>query len=104
MGLATWTQVAVFFVLAILLGTFLSVSAVLLQERTRMRGASSGDLLRLLGVSELENFGYHQLHLLVRIVGTFDDLVRRRKDVGATERHGSYQMSDASTQPTPDQS
>lgn len=101
LGLATWVQVAVFFVLAILLGTFLSVTAVLLQERTRMRVASSGDLLRLLGAAAIENFGYHQLHLLVRIVGTFDYLVLRRKDVGATERHGGYQVEDAPPQPTP---
>lgn len=41
----------------------------------------------------IENFGYHQLHLLVRIAGTFDYLVLRRKDVGATERYGGYQAA-----------
>ena len=54
-----------------------------------------------MGAAVIENFGYHQLHLLVRIVGTFDYLVLRRKDVGATERHGSYQMEEAPPQPTP---
>lgn len=51
------------------------------------------DLLRLLGVAVIENFGYLQLYLLVRIVGTFDYLVLRRKDVGASERYGGYQVA-----------
>jgi cellulose synthase/poly-beta-1,6-N-acetylglucosamine synthase-like glycosyltransferase len=90
-GLATLPQVLVFVMLAMVLGTFLSLLAVLMQERTRMRVTSAADLLRLLGAAVLENFGYHQVHLLIRIVGTFDYLVRRRKDVGASERYGSYQ-------------
>lgn len=93
-GLATLQQLITFFVLAIVLGTFLSVTAVLLQERTRMRAAGSRDLLRLLGAALVENLGYHQLHLLVRIVGTFDFVVRRRVDVGATERYGGYQSDE----------
>lgn len=97
-GLATVQQVLVFLALAVVLGTFLSVSAVLLQERTRMRAVGAHDLPRLLGAAVIENFGYHQIHLLIRIVGTFDYLVRHRKDVGATERYGSYQ---ASSEPAP---
>lgn len=92
-GLASWPQVLVFLALAVVLGTFLSISAVLLQERTRMRAAGTRDLLRLLGGAVIENFGYHQLHLVIRLVGTFDYLVRHRKDVGATERYGSYQTN-----------
>lgn len=97
-GLATGQQVVMFLILAIVLGTFLSVAAVLLQERTRMRAATTRDLLRLLGAALVENLGYHQLHLLVRIGGTFDYLVRRRTDVGATERNGGYQNQDAPPQ------
>ena len=93
-GLATWQQVLVFLVLAVVLGALLSVSAVLLQERTRMRAAGTRDLMRLLGAALVENFGYHQLHLAVRLIGTFDYLVRRRKDVGGSERYGSYQVAD----------
>lgn len=93
-GLATWQQVLVFLMLAVVLGTLLSVSAVLLQERTRMRAAGTRDLLRLLGAAVIENFGYHQLHLAIRIIGTFDYLVRRRKDVGGSERYGNYQVAE----------
>ncbi|GAB3737747.1 glycosyltransferase [Luteimonas pelagia] len=100
-GLATAQQVWMFIALAIVLGTFLSVAAVLLQERTRMRAATSRDLLRLLGAALVENLGYHQVHLLTRIVGTFDFVVRRRTDVGATERHGSYQDTAPQAPPPP---
>jgi cellulose synthase/poly-beta-1,6-N-acetylglucosamine synthase-like glycosyltransferase len=91
MGIASLTEVALFFVLAIVLGTFLSVTAVLLQESTRLRPAHTRDLLRLLLAALAENFGYHQMHLLWRIAGTFDYLVRRRRDLGLMERYGSFQ-------------
>lgn len=87
-GLVTLSSVFAFLLLAVVVGSLLSVAAVLLQERTRMRAATSSDLLRLLWASLLENLGYHQWHLLTRVVGTFDYLIRRRKDVGATERLG----------------
>jgi cellulose synthase/poly-beta-1,6-N-acetylglucosamine synthase-like glycosyltransferase len=93
-GLATLQQVFVFLILAVVLGMFLSVSAVLMQERTRMRAAGTGDLLRLLGAAVIENFGYHQLHLLIRIIGTFDFIVRNRTDVGASERYGTYMRAE----------
>lgn len=90
-GIATIQEVALFFVLAIVLGTFLSVTAVLLQESTRQRPTSTRDMVRLLFAGLIENFGYHQLHLLWRIAGTFDYFVRRRTDLGLMERYGSYQ-------------
>ena len=34
--------------------------------------------MRLLIASFIENFGYHQIHLLWRIVGTFDYYIRGR--------------------------
>jgi len=90
-GYASAAQLLLFFALAILLGTFLSVSAVLLQENTRLRTGTTRELLRLLGAGFTENLGYHQLHLLWRIAGTFDYLVRNRTDLGLMERYGSYQ-------------
>jgi cellulose synthase/poly-beta-1,6-N-acetylglucosamine synthase-like glycosyltransferase len=91
LGLATPTQILVFFLLAIMLGSLLSVSAVLLQETTRLRAERTGDLVRLLVAGFVENFGYHQLHLLWRLAGTFDYLVRRRTDLGLMQRYGSHQ-------------
>jgi poly-beta-1,6-N-acetyl-D-glucosamine synthase len=93
MGIATLAHIALFFVLAIVLGTFLSVTAVLLQESTRLRPVHTRDLLRLLLAALVENLGYHQMHLLWRIAGTFDYLVRRRRDLGLMERYGSFQKS-----------
>lgn len=91
LGLATLQHFMLFFVLAIILGTFLSVTAVLLQEGTRLRPTNTRDLLRLLLAGFVENFGYHQMHLLWRIMGSFDYLIRRRKDLGLMQRYGSYQ-------------
>lgn len=94
-GYATGQELALFFLLAIVLGTFLSVSAVLLQENTRLRSRKTADLLRLLGAGFTENLGYHQMHLLWRVAGTFDYLVRHRTDLGLMERYGSYQAAPA---------
>lgn len=91
LGIATWKEVLLFIILAIVLGTFLSVTAVLLQESTRLRPTTTRDMVRMLLAGLVENFGYHQMHLLWRIIGTFDYLVRRRKDLGLMERYGSYQ-------------
>lgn len=90
-GLVTLQELAVFFLLAIMLGTFLSVSAVLLQENTRLRSAGTGELVRLLLAGFLENLGYHQMHLVWRVAGTFSYLVLRRTDLGLMQRYGSYQ-------------
>jgi hypothetical protein len=93
-GYATLGEFALFFALAIVLGTFLSVSAILLQEHTRLRTPRTRDLVRLLIAGFMENLGYHQMHLLWRVVGTFDYFVRRRTDLGRMERYGSYQSSE----------
>lgn len=94
-GLATLQELVVFFLLAIMLGTFLSVSAVLLQENTRLRSARTGELVRLLVAGFLENVGYHQMHLVWRVVGTFSYLVLHRTDLGYMVRYGSYQAASA---------
>jgi len=91
-NIATPGQVAVYLGLAILLGTLLSISAVLLQETTRLRVERTSDLVRLLLASIVETFLYHPLHLVWRIAGTFDYFVRRRTDFGLMTRYGSYQQ------------
>ncbi len=92
-GLATWTELALFFFVAVMLGTFLAVMGVLLQETTRLRPARTVDLARLLMAGFLENFGYHQMHLLWRLGGTFDYFIRRRTDTGLMVRYGKYQKA-----------
>jgi len=91
LGLATLSQLGAFLALAIVLGSLLSVAAILLQETTHLRVESTRDLLRLIGAAFVENLLYHQLHLLWRIGGTFDYLVRRRTDLGLMVRYGSFQ-------------
>lgn len=88
LGIATLKELVFFLVFAVILGTFLSLGAVLLEERTRLRQVRTKDLIRLLLAGLLENFGYHQMHLLWRVAGTFDLLVRHRTDFGKQERLG----------------
>ena len=83
MGIATGTEILLFFYLAFVLGTLLSLAAVLLKETTRLRTANKRDLWRLIWAAITDNLGYHQLHLLIRFVGTFDYFIRRRVDLGA---------------------
>lgn len=83
LGIATATEILLFLYLAFVLGTLLSLAAVLLKETTRLRTASRRDLWRLIFAAFTDNLGYHQFHLIIRVVGTFDYLIRRRVDLGA---------------------
>lgn len=83
LGIATTGEIILFFFLAFVLGTLLSLAAVLLKETTRLRTASRSDLWRLLFAVFTDNLFFHQLHLLIRFVGTFDYFIRRRLDLGA---------------------
>lgn len=87
-GLASLDELLLMFVFAIILATFVSLCAVLLQEQTRLRQTKTRNLVRLLLAGFLENFGYHQLHLLCRIAGVFDLLVLKRTNFGVHERYG----------------
>ena len=83
LGIATAGEVLLFLYLAFVLGTLLSLASVLLKETTRLRTANRGDLWRLIFAAFTDSFGYHQMHLLIRVVGTFDYFIRRRVDLGA---------------------
>jgi cellulose synthase/poly-beta-1,6-N-acetylglucosamine synthase-like glycosyltransferase len=76
-----------FFAFAILLGMILSISAVLLEEFTTRRYASTKDVLILCFYALLENLGYRQLHAWWRIRGLVD-FIRGRKEWGAMTRKG----------------
>jgi len=90
-GLASPLQVAGYVLLAMVLGGLLSLCAVLLQETTRLRAEHKADVAWLILAGFVENFGYHQLHLLWRVVGTFQYFVQGRTDLGLMRRYGSYQ-------------
>jgi len=68
-----------YIVLAFLMGVFLSVGAVLLEELTERRYPRWGDLARLLLFAVLENFGYRQLNVIWRVGGLFQLMNARRR-------------------------
>jgi cellulose synthase/poly-beta-1,6-N-acetylglucosamine synthase-like glycosyltransferase len=62
----------VFFIVAVVYGIFLSVGAVLLEEISFHRYPRARDLIRLIGMAVLENFGYRQITVWWRIKAFFD--------------------------------
>jgi cellulose synthase/poly-beta-1,6-N-acetylglucosamine synthase-like glycosyltransferase len=76
-----------FFMVAVLFGVLLSVSAVVLEEFTMRRYPSVADLGRLLAAAVIENFGYRQLLTLWRAQGVWDAL-RGKRGWGTMERRG----------------
>jgi len=88
LGLTNTTELLLFFIFSVGLGAFVSVCAVLLQQKTRMRQNKTRDIIRLLYAGVLEHFGYHQFHVISRLVGTYDLLIRKRLVYGYRVRSG----------------
>lgn len=86
-GRASVVFVIGFLVLAIFLGTALSIAAVALEELSFRRYRRFSDLLILLGVALVENFGYRQLSTWWRLRGLVSAM-RRDHRWGAMERRG----------------
>jgi len=90
---AAWTHTVntpfalLFLWAALLLGVFNSLVAVVLQEITLHRYQGLSAWIRLLGSAILENFGYRQLTLYWRVLGTID-FFRGRRSWGRMERRG----------------
>jgi len=81
LGIATGFEILLMIYLAYILGVFLSLYAVLLTESGRLRCASWRDFWRLLLAIFLDNLGFHQFHLLIRVIGTVQYVFGRR-DIG----------------------
>jgi hypothetical protein len=79
--------VALFFLLAVGYGVFLSVAAILLDQMRLSRYRTGRDTARLLLGALMENFGYRQLQAFWRVQATFDFL-RRKSDWGEMRRKG----------------
>ncbi len=88
MGLASLTEMALLFTFGVLLGTLTSISALLLQNYTRLRKEKTADLLRLLLASLTDHFGYHQFHMACRLVGIFQYLILGKKTHAPLPRIG----------------
>jgi len=87
-GLASPTDIALFFIFGVVLGVVVSVSAVLLQEFSRYRQDKTSSLIRLLMTGFFEQFGYHQFHTYSRIMGIYDLLIKGKIAYGYRVRTG----------------
>ena len=87
-GIATLDDVILLFIFGVVLGTVVSVCAVLLQEFSRFRQDRTKDLIRMLSTGFLEQFGYHQFHTYSRLIGIYDLLVRGKIAYGYRVRSG----------------
>lgn len=86
-GLIPLSMALTFLLIAVVLGTILSVLSVGLEEISFRRYDRFSDLLRLLGLALLENFGYRQLQSYWRCRGIWSYL-RGVEGWGAMERRG----------------
>ncbi len=92
LGIASGVEIIAMIFLAYILGVFLSLTAVLLSESTRLRAANWCDFWRLILAILLDNLGFHQFHLIIRVIGTFQYLLGR-KDLGAVMTRNGNQSS-----------
>jgi cellulose synthase/poly-beta-1,6-N-acetylglucosamine synthase-like glycosyltransferase len=76
-----------FFLVAVLLGQLLSISALALEEFSFRRHPHGREILRMLGYAAVENLGYRQLSDIWRGMA-FWDLARRRRSWGEMTRRG----------------
>lgn len=75
----------IFFIVAVILGVFVSMLAVFLELLTFNRYKNIKDLAKLLVFSILENFGYRQLTMLFRIRGIWQ-YIRKNEHWGEMKR------------------
>src|SRR3954453_3345875 len=85
-ALAPWFLIA-FTIMAILLGALLSVSALALEEFSCRRHPRNRDVLRMVQFAFIEAIGYRQIIGVVRVVGLWD-VLRRRRSWGDMTRRG----------------
>lgn len=78
MGWINITFLVLFLSLAILLGVLLSLFSLLLEEYTVKKYQKPWDVVKLLVLRVLENFGYRQLHSWWRLKAIFDVICKKR--------------------------
>ena len=89
LGMATLWEILVMIYLAYILGVFLSLTALLMTETSRLRMATWHDFWRFLLAIFLDNLGFHQFHLLTRVIGTLQYFLGRRDLGTAMERRNA---------------
>ncbi len=100
LGILDRSFLILFFIVAFVVGSLLSVGALLLEEIAFRRYPRLRDLLRLLVYGLLENFGFRQFMSLVKVKALFD-LAFRRRDWGKMERRGFDNGDTAKKVPAP---
>ena len=86
-GLINWRYAELMFLLSVVYGTLISLAAVVLEEISYRRYKRISDLLLLIALGVIENFGFRQLTTWWRIKGTYDFL-RGKGGWGAMTRTG----------------
>jgi cellulose synthase/poly-beta-1,6-N-acetylglucosamine synthase-like glycosyltransferase len=86
-GLINWRYAELMFLLSVVYGTLISLAAVVLEEISYRRYRRASDLLLLIGLGIIENFGFRQLTTWWRIKGTYD-FMRGKGGWGAMTRTG----------------
>lgn len=87
-----------FFVVAIMLGTLLSVATLTLEEYTFQRHRDGREIARLIGFALVENLGYRQILAFWRFVAFFD-LARGHGEWGEMQRKGFMKTPEAPLPP-----
>ena len=101
LGLASPPYVMAFFVLAVVVGVAMSLSAVVLEELAFGRYRRRRDLFQLFGLAVVENFGFRQLTTYWRLAGLIRAM-RGRSGWGTMTRRGfGPSESDQKTQSKP---
>jgi cellulose synthase/poly-beta-1,6-N-acetylglucosamine synthase-like glycosyltransferase len=97
LGIASGFEILAMIFLAYILGVFLSLTAVVITESTRLRAASWHDFWKLILAIFLDNLGFHQIHLIIRVVGTIQFLMGRTDLGAAMTRNGNHSSPTPST-------
>jgi hypothetical protein len=90
LGLVNFPFAVLFFLVAVVLGAFLSLLALLLSEYSSERYPRLRDILILTSFSLLENILYRQWLSLVRVIAFFD-FTKGKEDWGAMQKKGFAQ-------------
>jgi cellulose synthase/poly-beta-1,6-N-acetylglucosamine synthase-like glycosyltransferase len=90
-GAISWEAFGAFLLMALGLGILLSTTAVLLEELAFHTYPKTRDLLRLIAVSVLENFGFRQMTLWWRVIGCYRWLRNSNSHWGEMSRTASWQ-------------
>ncbi len=98
-GIINWTFAWLFLTVALLLGSLLSLSSVLLMELTNRRYVRPADLMKLVAYSIIDNVGFRQAHAFFRLFGVWE-LIFGVKKWGTMTRTGfAKQPPAAETRP-----